>query len=85
MNEFKTNGVITVNLTNITPTELEYLRNVLRLLFGRGIFNLKGGKATLHFDFDGRLHAIDVERKEWQREKTTSLYKIYDRATIISQ
>lgn len=62
-------GTITLNFEGASLQETERFRLLITNLFEQGVFNIKNGNATLHFDNLGTLQAIDVNFRKWRREK----------------
>lgn len=64
-------GTIWINLEGATREQTERCRQVIHLLFERGIFNIQNGSAELHFDFQGTLQAIKVHQEVYGRKSYT--------------
>lgn len=72
-------GIITIEFEGVTFQETERFRKMIHTLFSQGVFNLRRGQATLHFDFQGTLSGIDIFQNKWRDNKPLdpldSLYK----------
>ncbi len=76
-------GKIEISLAGATFEQTEHCRKIIHTLFSQGIFNLRNGRAILHFDPTGTLAAIDFEIGKWKRDKPDiPIVKTYDNAII---
>jgi len=62
-------GTITIELDGATFQETERFRKMIHVLFTQGVFNLRRGYATLHFDHEGILSGIDIFQSKWRDNK----------------
>lgn len=62
-------GRFEIEIEGISLEETERLRLLTFTLITEGIFHLRNGNATLHFDHQGQLQAVDVNYRKWRREK----------------
>ena len=76
-------GKIEITLAGATLEQTEHCRKIIHTLFAQGVFNLRNGRAILHFDPNGSLAAIDTEVSKWRRDKPDiPIVKTYDSAVI---
>lgn len=57
-----TKGGINIEMTNICPKETEKLRYIFTQLIQVQVHRIKGGRAVLHFDGDGNMRRIEIQR-----------------------
>lgn len=60
-------GTIVIEVDPITPIETEAYRQKILTLIANGIFNIKNGKAELHFDAEGTLQQIVINVVKYRR------------------
>ena len=63
-------GLISIEMDNILPAEVKKLRNYFTLLVEAQIHRMRNGKVILHFDSEGNLMKIEVQRTTWKRVKS---------------
>lgn len=70
MNETIQKGVVGIQLemTGVTPQEIAKLNGYFVRLVEAQVHRMKNGSMTLHFDSDGNLSDIDINRKIWKRK-----------------
>lgn len=64
-------STITITLTGTTDEQTKRIARILGILFDQQLFNIRNGRAVLHFDVDGVLRVIDWETTKWRKEKFT--------------
>ena len=64
-------GTIVITLEGMTFQETERCRQIIHVLFEKGVFNIRNGKAILNFDDMGLLAEIESQIKLWKRGKET--------------
>lgn len=62
-------GTITIQLDNVSEADTMRLKESVHTLIANGTLNIRGGKAILHFDGDGRLMKVDHDFCKWIRKK----------------
>lgn len=75
-------GLVTLRLENVTPSDVERFRFIISTLVEEGVFNIRSGRAIMHFDVEGTLQGIDVEKSQWRRGKP-SLPLVKGRESVI--
>lgn len=58
-------GGINIEMANVLPGELKKLQKYFTQLINLQIHRFRNGKMILHFDNDGTLRKIDVEKTIW--------------------
>ena len=69
MNQTLSKGILEMEMKNITTPEMNKLRDYFVQLAELQIHRFKNGKIIMHFDNEGELMKIDVERVAWKRVK----------------
>ena len=62
-------GLIYYKLDGASIEETERCRIIIHNLFTSGVLNIKNGSATLHFDSEGLLQEIRLEKILYKRKK----------------
>ena len=62
-------GEIIIKLEGVPFEETKRLSEIVHTLIANGSLNIKGGRATLHFDGTGTLMKIDHDFCKWYRKK----------------
>ena len=65
-------GTIVIDLENVSLEETERYRKIIHLLFETGAFNVKNGKAILHFDSVSELQQVELDFIRWRKGKESS-------------
>jgi len=74
-------GTITIQLEGVTWDETERIRCIINYLFEGGLFLMRNGAATIHFDSDGMPGEISTPRV-WKRGKAPPVAKSIDNVKI---
>lgn len=74
-------GSIIITLEGVSFEETERYRAIIHLLFERGVFNIKNGKAILNFDELG-LAEIESQVKTWKRGKPLLVTKLLEQFKV---
>ena len=78
-------GTIFINLEGASHESTERCREMIHLMFEKGIFNIRNGSAELHFDKDGTLQSIKLHSEAYRRNTSQELLpKKYEYAIIKS-
>lgn len=76
-------GTIWVTLEGATLKNTERCREIMQILFEKGVFNIRNGSVELHFDNDGFLQVIKSHSETYRRNKESEpLLKMYEGASI---
>lgn len=76
-------GTIWVTLEGADLKSTERCREIMQVLFEKGVFNIRGGSVELHFDSDGYLQVIKSHVETYRRNRAVEpLLKMYDGARI---
>lgn len=75
-------GIIQIVLPGVTFEETERCRAIIHTLFQNEIFNIRNGKATLHFDHEGTLQQIQVDTTRWRRDKPLTALREPDKLEV---
>lgn len=65
-------GMIELEMVNVLPEEIEKLRNYFIQLIDIQIHRFKNGKIILHFDSEGNLMQIEVQKIAWKKKKIST-------------
>jgi len=57
-----------LNLEDASQGQLDHVRETIEALFLGGVFNVRRGTVTLHFDAEGTLAAIDKNEHVWMKK-----------------
>lgn len=62
---------VTITLEGCSQDQTNRIRRILEILFDQKLFDIRNGRAVLHFDQDGVLRVMDWETTKWRKEKFT--------------
>ena len=65
----KERGTVILRLDNASKEVTEKLEQDIVTLWRAGVFTVKNGSVTLHFDHDGVLQEIETRVRNWRRRK----------------
>ena len=76
-------GLITIKLDGASPEGTERCRQIIHEMFVQGVFLIRNGSVTMHFDHEGTLQEIKYDIIKWRRNKPAlPLAKHYERVKI---
>jgi hypothetical protein len=78
-------GIIEIKLDGATTIDTERYRLLIHTLFVEGVFNIKAGSATLHFDDLGVLKEIEYNFRRRRDKPSLPLQEGGKNATIAVQ
>lgn len=78
-------STIWISLDGATPAQIERCRQIIHLMFDKGVFNIQNGSAELHFDNEGTLQMIRTQVDAYRRNRTPApLPKVFEYVNIQS-
>lgn len=63
-------GTVFLDFDGLSQEGAERIRLIIVELFKAGVFAVKSGSATIHFDHEGTLQEISTNVKRYRRMKT---------------
>lgn len=63
-----TEGIIEIRIQDITPSNTIRIKKIIHTLIEQGVFTIRNGNATLHFDETGDLGSIEMHFKKWKKQ-----------------